>query len=168
MTTLRPDGLVWSTSTRTMVWIERSSPWEANTPEWHVKKAEKYNQLKCDIEAKGWKVYDLYVEIGARGHVHRPYYSLCSVLGFTKAESRELTQAVEQVAKLCRHTIFMVRYQRVWQERPLLDLFEKLNAHPVTKQTNESSLVRRERSLPRGYIKCPKKHKREERGAAWR
>lgn len=53
---------------------------------------------------------------------------------------------------------------------------ETINAHPVAKQTNESSLVRRERSLPRGYILCPKKQKkekkrkekREERGAAWR
>jgi len=124
-TTLRPDGLIWSTSSKTMVWIELTSPWEANAPEWHVKKAEKYNQLKCDIEAKGWKVHDLYVEIGARGHVHRPYYSLCSVLGFTKAESRELKQVVEQVAKLCSHAIFVARYQRVWQERPLLDLFQK-------------------------------------------
>ena len=81
--------------------------------------------LRCEIEAKGWKVHDLYVEIGARGHVHRPYYSLCSVLGFTKAESRELKQVVEQVAKLCSHAIFVARYQRVWQERPLLDLFRK-------------------------------------------
>ena len=124
-TTLRPDGPIWPTSTKTMVWIELTSPWETNAPEWHVKKTEKYNQLECDIEAKGWKVHDLYVEIGARGHVHRPYYSLCSVLGFTKAESRELKQVVEQVAKLCSRAIFVARYQRVWQERPLLDLFRK-------------------------------------------
>jgi len=33
----------------------------------------------------------------------------------------------------------------------------------VAKQTNESSLVRRERSLPRGYILCPKKQKKEKK-----
>jgi hypothetical protein len=33
----------------------------------------------------------------------------------------------------------------------------------VAKQTNESSLVRRERSLPRGYILCPKKQKKNKR-----
>ena len=46
------------------------------------------------------------------------------MLGFTKAESRELKQVVEQVAKLCSHAIFELK-QRVWQERPLLDLFRK-------------------------------------------
>jgi hypothetical protein len=33
----------------------------------------------------------------------------------------------------------------------------------VAKQTNESSLVRRERSLPRGYILCPKKQKKKKK-----
>ena len=47
------------------------------------------------------------------------------MLGFTKVESRELKQVVEQVAKLCSHAIFVARYQRVWQERPLLNLFRK-------------------------------------------
>jgi len=37
---------------------------------------------------------------------------------------------------------------------------ETINADPVAKQTNESSVVRRERSLPRGYILCPKKQKK--------
>ena len=55
-----PDGVIWSCSTRTVIWIELTVPWEENMTLRNAEKNARYNQLKIDCEAKGWKVHPLY------------------------------------------------------------------------------------------------------------
>ena len=52
---LRPDGVIWSTSTKTVVGIELTSPWENNVTLQLSEKHVRYTQLKIDCEANGWK-----------------------------------------------------------------------------------------------------------------
>ena len=66
---LRPDGVIWSKSTKTVVWIELTSPWEDNMTLRHSEKHTCYTQLKIDCEANGWKLHALCVEVGCRAHV---------------------------------------------------------------------------------------------------
>lgn len=118
----RPDAVIWSLSIKTVIWIELTSPWEDNMTLRHAEKKARYNQLKIDCEALGWKVHPLCVEVGCRGHVAQSYNWMCSVLGFTKEEQRQLKWELERTAEHCSHAIVVARYQRVWEPKPLLDV----------------------------------------------
>ena len=65
----RPDGVMWSMETQTVVWIELTSPWEENRDKNHELKMIRYNQLAIDLrEGKHvgnikWRVIPLYVEV---------------------------------------------------------------------------------------------------------
>jgi len=118
----RPDGVIWSSSTKTVIWIELTCPWEENMSLRHFEKQSKYNQLAIDCKAQGWTVYPLCVEVGCRGYVAPTFHYMCHTLGFTKSEERELKYNVERTAQYCSHAIFVHRYQRSWEERPPLDV----------------------------------------------
>ena len=118
----RPDGVIWSMSTKVVVWIELTSPWEENMTKWHFEKKAKYNQLKIDCEAKGWEVHPLCVEVGCRGYVAESFPRMCKVLGFGKQEEKSLKLAVEKTARHCSHTIFCSRFLKHWEPRPPVDV----------------------------------------------
>ena len=118
----RPDGVIWSCSSKIVIWIELTCPWEENMTIRHAQKKSSYNQLRINCEAKGWKVYPLCVEVGCRGHVAQSFHYMCKVLGFTKAEEKELKFCLEKTAQHCSHAIFVHRYVKQWEQKPLLDI----------------------------------------------
>ena len=86
----RPDGVIWSMQTKTVIGIERTSPWEENPTKKHFEKMDKYNKLAIDLrEGKHhgvkWTVVPLCVEVGARGEINeQPWNWMCKHLGFSK------------------------------------------------------------------------------------
>jgi len=123
----RPDGVMWSMETKTVVWIELTSPWEENLKKNHDLKKRRYNQLAIDLrEGKHvggikWRVIPLCVEVGCRGTISKgPWYGMCSRLGFTKTITRRVTQAATETALWCSYYIFLQRFVKVWEERPLM------------------------------------------------
>ena len=67
-------------------------------------------------------MYPLYVEVGCRGYVGKTFDYVKRVLGFTKAEARQLKQTMEYTALLCSYTIFNHRYIKKWEEKAPLDV----------------------------------------------
>ena len=118
----RPDGVIWSCSSRTVIWLEVTSPWEENVSMQHELKKSRYNQLRIDCEAEGWEVFPLCVEVGCRGNVAESFSWMCKVLGFTAAERRDLKYVLERTAQHCSHAIFAHRFRRKWEPKPLLDV----------------------------------------------
>ena len=118
----RPDGVIWSLSHKVVIWIELTCPWEENMSIRHFEKQGKYNQLKIDCEAKGWRVHPFEVEVGCRGYTAESFQYALRRLGFSRAEIRELKFNVEKTAQHCSHAIFVHRYQKDWGEKPLLDV----------------------------------------------
>ena len=123
----RPDGVMWSMETNTVVWIELTSPWEENMKKNHTLKRTRYNQLAIDLrEGKHvggikWKVIPLYVEVGCRGTINKgPWYGMCGSLGFTKTITRRATEAAKDTALWCSYYIFLCRFLKVWEEKPLM------------------------------------------------
>ena len=123
----RPDGVMWSMETQTVVWIELTSPWEENRDKNHELKMIRYNQLAIDLrEGKHvgnikWRVIPLYVEVGCRGTVNqRPWYGMCNDLEFTQTITRRITEAATQTALWCSYFIFLCRFVKVWEQRPLM------------------------------------------------
>ena len=123
----RPDGVIWSAETKTIVWIELTSPWEENLRKNHDLKKGKYNELVIDLrEGKHvggikWTVVPLYVEVGCRGAIYEgPWFGMCRRLGFTKTITRRVTQAAQETAVMCSYHLFLCRFIKVWEEKPRL------------------------------------------------
>ena len=123
----RPDGVIWSMQTKTVIWIELTSPWEENLTKKHFKKMDKYNKLGNDLrEGKHhgvkWTVVPLCVEVGARGAINeQPCNSMSKNLGFSKCSKRRLPQGVHDAAVACSYYIFLCRFLRTWEPHALVD-----------------------------------------------
>ena len=127
----RPDGVIWSMQTKTVIWIELTSPWEENLTKKHFEKMDKYNKLAIDLrEGKHhgvkWTVVPLCVEVGARGAINeQPWNWMCKRLGFSKCSKRRLTQGVQDAAVACSYYIFLCRFLRTWEPQALVDTLER-------------------------------------------
>ena len=125
----RPDGVIWSMSRKTVIWIELTSPWEENMSKRHFEKKNKYNQLALDLRnphrvGGAWTVFPFEVEVGARGAINeQPWSYMCSKLGFTFAARERLKWAVQDAAQHCSHLISLCRFHKKWEPRPLLNTY---------------------------------------------
>ena len=45
----RLDGVIWSLSSKTVIWIELTSSWEENMSKRHYEKKSKYNKLALEL-----------------------------------------------------------------------------------------------------------------------
>ena len=66
-TNLRPDAVLISEASRTVVLVELTVPYETNMNESHEYKAAKYEGLVQEIRQAGYRPHLFPVEIGARG-----------------------------------------------------------------------------------------------------
>ena len=69
ITQLRPDIVLFSKATKTVIILELTCPCEENMEEWHRVKFNKYEPLSEAIKCNGWAVHLFPIEIGARGRV---------------------------------------------------------------------------------------------------
>ena len=65
-TATRPDILIYSDKIQTLIYIELTSPWEANMSQAHRGKMKKYADEGLHA-IPGWTTIPLCVEVGARG-----------------------------------------------------------------------------------------------------
>ena len=127
----RPDGVIWSMQTNTLIWIELTSPWAENLTKTHIEKMDKYNNLAIDLrEGKHhgvkWTVVPLCVEVGARGAINElPWIRMCKGLGFSKYSKRRLTQGVQDAAAACSYYIFLLSLSEDMETPALVDTLEK-------------------------------------------
>ena len=123
----RPDGVVWSMETKTVIILELTSPWEENVDKRHKYKMAKYNQLIIDLrDGKHndvrWKAELFCIEVGARGAYHEMAWGrMCKTLGFTRATRKALLQAMQDAAIQCSHFIFLCRFHKKWEPQALRD-----------------------------------------------
>ena len=116
--------------TKTVIWIELTSPWEDNMTHNHFLKIDRYNQLAIDLregrhQGVKWTVHPLYVEVGSRGFINgQPWHEVWSkTLGFTPEERKRLTCATQEAAINCSFAIFLSRFSQDWGERAVLDTY---------------------------------------------
>ena len=78
----RPDGVIWSMQTKTVIWIELTSYWMENPTKKHFEKMDNNYKLAIDLrEGKHrgvkWTVVPLCVEVGARGAINEHLWTGC-------------------------------------------------------------------------------------------
>ena len=123
----RPDGVVWSMETKTIIILELTSPWEENFDKRYKHKMSKCNQLVIDLRGGKhngvrWKAELFCIEVGARGAYHEMAWGrMCKALGFTGATRKALKHAMEDAAIQCSHFIFLCRFHKKWEPQALRD-----------------------------------------------
>ena len=98
-TTLRPDMVIRSDSTRVVILIELTVPWEDRIDEAHETKASKYVDLVEDIRMNGWQVYYFPVEVGSRGYPAKSFRLMLNSLGLSNQSCRKACKTVGSAAE---------------------------------------------------------------------
>ena len=68
-TSLRPDVVLWSRATKSVVVIELTVPWEERIEDAHERKLAMYQGLLEECQQNGWKTWCFPMEVGCRGFV---------------------------------------------------------------------------------------------------
>ena len=100
--------------TKTVIWIEPTSPWDNNL----TKTMNKFNVLSIDLQegkhhGVKWTLVPVCVEVGARGAINeQPWKWMCKHLGVNKCSKCRLTQGIQDAAVACSYYILLCRFLR--------------------------------------------------------
>jgi hypothetical protein len=119
-TQLRPDVVVWSTSSRAVVLFELTCPAEEGIENASIHKNAKYVELCDAIRDAGWTVVLRPIEVGARGFVARSVSRLLRELGLSSREVTTLCRSLATVVARCSFTIYLASSSAEWHMRDLL------------------------------------------------
>ena len=101
-TTLRPDAVLFSSQSDTLIAIELTVQWEENCEEAHERKSLKYADLMTECRDRGWSVWLFPVDVGCRGFPAQSVWKLFHRLGMCgrarKAAVRRLSEAAERAS----------------------------------------------------------------------
>ena len=114
ISTLRPDIVLYSMKTKTVVIIELTCPCEENMEAWHTKKFDKYASLCTDIKHNSWSVHFFAVEVGARGYCSETVRSCLRRLGLSGKLCRDTVKSLSSKSMSCSFEIWMARVSRDW------------------------------------------------------
>ncbi|RXN33906.1 reverse transcriptase [Labeo rohita] len=102
-TTLRPDIILVSESTKNIIIMELTVPWEERLGEAHERKMTKYEHLVADCRAQGWKASCMPIEVGYRRFVGRSLHKAFTVLGIAGiTRSRAIKNTTDAAEKALR------------------------------------------------------------------
>jgi hypothetical protein len=114
-TDLRPDIILWSVRSRTVILLELTCPAEEGIAAAQVRKQSRYQSLVQDInETKSWKARLLTLEVGARGLVGSTTYHAFRLLGFSASQTKSLVKGLSEVVVRCSYAIYLAHSVPVW------------------------------------------------------
>ena len=97
---MRPDVVLYSQSSKQMILIELTVPYESRMDEANIYKTEKYASLAKSLMEAGFRARVLAIEIGARGFVGASAYTLMKELSISgKKRTRALKSMAEAAEK---------------------------------------------------------------------
>ena len=131
-TSLRPDLIIYSNTTRQVILIELTVPTEDNIIDWHVKKEEKYSKLLDDIGINKWNGHIFGIEVGSRGYVAKSVVSTLKKLGLEQSFIKNVKNSISLICLRSSYVIYLSRKNVTW--RPWED-----KTHTNTKSTCSSS-----------------------------
>ncbi|XP_019616086.1 PREDICTED: uncharacterized protein LOC109463676 [Branchiostoma belcheri] len=99
LTLLRPDIVIWSESSREVVFGELSVPWESNIEEAYERKLTRYAELEAVCRDKGWRSSCYPFELGCRGFVAASLHKWLNKMGLSRKEIKSTTRAAAEAAE---------------------------------------------------------------------
>ena len=113
-TRLRPDIVIWSTSSKQVITIELTVPWEDITEEAYEMKKGKYAELMEECRRKGWSAWLFPVEVGCRGFPAQSVWKMLSALGIDGRDMKQTIQALSNAAENASSWRWLRREEKTW------------------------------------------------------
>jgi hypothetical protein len=121
----RPDIVIFSRSTKTVILIENTCPDELGVQKASIRKTKRYGEpqnrnghvqasLVSRLVATGWTTHAFNVEVCARCHVATSVRRCMKALGFSNKEYKALQCTLETTAVHCLTVIWNSRNNPVW------------------------------------------------------
>jgi len=89
---LRPDIVLWSSSSKCVILIELTCPSEENIPQAKSRKTERYVDLINQIKDAGWSPTLFTIEAGVRGCLSKSFAYTLRRLGMSNAVIRKASK----------------------------------------------------------------------------
>ena len=122
-TSKRPDIVIWSRKSKTVVIGELTCPAEENFQAARLYKEARYEHIHMNASAKGWKVMLKTIEVGARGFVAKTVPYFFRNLGFQRGQVKKICKDVSEISLRCSYHIFLSLKDKKWAKNiPLLEL----------------------------------------------
>ena len=147
----RPDVIIYSESTKTIIWGELTVPLEENVKAAVIRKTDRYcksdskrNKLSLADECRrnGWKVHPYTFEVGSLGWVAHSTTTFLRAIGFPKTQLNCMIKQVSDTTSRSSYFIWACRNEPVWNPPDLLR--RKL----VTNQPTSKAPDRRQSEFP--------------------
>ena len=119
----RPDIVIIDRKKKHIELLELTCSFETNIESANLRKTKSYNDLKSDLQSKGWNVALVPFEVGARGLItKRNRESLIQVLkrNAIKLKHTALFRDLAKISLLCSYSIFQAHSVPTWQDPPFL------------------------------------------------
>ncbi|XP_061571176.1 uncharacterized protein LOC133424524 [Cololabis saira] len=112
-TSLRPDIVLSSVSSRQVLLIELTVPWEDRIEEANERKRSKYQELVEQCQRRGWKARCEPIEVGCRGFAGRSLCKVFTLLGITGAAKRKAIKSTMEAAERASRWLW-IRRSDLW------------------------------------------------------
>ena len=110
-TSQRPDVVMYSEDTKSLVMVELTVPWESRLEEAHERKRHKYEELRSDCSNSGWKCWLFPVEVGCRGFPAKSLLYMSRCLGISAAGHKRLLCRVPEVTERASNWVWTKHQQ---------------------------------------------------------
>lgn len=108
-TSLRPDMVLTSESTKQVVLLELTVPWEDRIDEANERKRAKYSELTSECRSNGWKTRCEPIEIGCRGFAGHSLQRVLKLLGVRGMQARRATKNILEAAEKASRWLWIRR-----------------------------------------------------------
>ena len=98
VTSLRPDVVLFSRSSKTIVLLELTVPLEDNVHLAHDRKTTKYSALVTACEENGFKTHMFALEVGCLGYCPHSFLHCFEALGLPKSAARQIRSQASKTA----------------------------------------------------------------------
>ncbi|KAI7789396.1 putative tyrosine-protein kinase transmembrane receptor ROR2 [Triplophysa rosa] len=146
-TNLRSDMVLWSSSSRTVLIVELTVPWEEAINEAFERKNLRYAKLAVEAEDRGWTAKVFPVEVGCRGFVSNSTTRLLKKVGIRGQAQRTV---VKELATVVRYIVIISAkdggHQLEYQGCKVL-IFPDYMAEVVEQRRSFSAVMRSLRDL---------------------
>nr|XP_061785060.1 uncharacterized protein LOC133576095 [Nerophis lumbriciformis] len=111
-TSLRPDLVLTSDSTKQVVLLELTVPWEDRMEEAHERKKAKYLELVETCRESGWRTRCEPIEVGCRGFLGQSVHQAFRLLGIRGLLERKATRNISEAAEKASRWLWIKRGDR--------------------------------------------------------
>ncbi|XP_075343502.1 uncharacterized protein LOC142401936 [Odontesthes bonariensis] len=109
VTTLRPDMVLVLETTRQVVLLELTVPWEDRIEEAFERKRAKYEELTSECQSRGWRTQCNPIEVGCRGFAGQSLIRALKMLGLKGLQNRRAIKNISDAAEKVSRWLWIKR-----------------------------------------------------------